>query len=174
MQKISFNGLDRNVLLDDDEQILFQEKPVKFFFITRKNKVPWLLALIWFLFDFTAIIVIGIDTKELLEFLLTLVGISFHMIPCWIWLAGALSRNKEYKAINYIVTNKRIIATNISTTLKASFSEITEVNFSETKHSKIGAISFSVPKKQTIKFEGIKNPSKKYANIRLVVDNGIK
>ncbi len=170
MQKTTFEGLNRSGWLDDDEEIIWQFKPTALHYIIGKNAIPWPFALLWAGFDSIFLIAFSIGSS-LKEIWPALFFLAIHMMPVWIFIGSAIKLSIEHKAINYILTNKRVIETDKSTTLKALFNEINDVSFSESPISKLGAITFKVTNKQTIKFDGIKHPSKLYSTIRLIIDN---
>ena len=170
MQKTSLKGLNRNVLLDDDEKIIWDFKPKALPYIIRKNSIPWPFAIIWTLFD-SIFFIAAISTGDLKEMLPMLGFLAIHMMPVWIFVGSAIKLAIEHHAIHYCITNKRVIETNSKTTVKFLFSEIDDVGFYENPISKVGIVYFSKKNKQTINFEGIKNPSKLYPTIRLIIDN---
>ena len=170
MKKISFDGLSRNVLFDDDENIIWQERPNKFNYITSNNVIPLVFTIIWLSFDTIGIVSVTIAMKDPSDFLPLLFFFAIHMIPVWIWIGSAIKLAKEYKSINYILTNKKVIATNDKTTLKINYKDVSDVSFSEARISKRGDITIK-GNGQPIKFCGLKNASKQYATIRLIIDN---
>lgn len=174
MQKISFDNLERNVLLEDDEQIIWQEKPSKLEYILEKNSFPLAFVLFWFSFDAIMFLSMVFTTKDIKEFIMFLFFISLHMLPVWIWLGITINLLRELKQVNYCVTNKKIIITDAKTTLKTTFENIKDITFSESKFLKRGTITFATSNNGNIKFAGIKDVTKKYATIRLIIDNAGK
>ena len=170
MKKITFNGLGRNVLFDDDEYIIWQEKPSRLNYIIINNMIPTFFAAIWLIFDSIGIIAVILSIKDNPGLISTLLFFAIHMMPVWLWIGSAIKLGMEYDSINYVVTNKKIISTDSKTTLKIGFQEVTDVTFTETKFSKRGDITFK-GKGQPIKFCGLKNASKQYSTIRLIIDN---
>lgn len=171
MQKLSLDGLGRNVLIDDDEQVIWHEKPDKNKYALEHENIPWPFVLFWFGIDLIAVIIMLAEFENLTEVLFTLFAIGLHMFPVWYWLYSIIKALKEMKFLNYCLTNKKVILTTEKTTTKILYSDITDIVFSETKWTRTGDITFKTKNNQTVRFAGIKYPSKKYATIRLIVDN---
>lgn len=87
-----------------NEKILYEGKPKRICYILEGIFNPMLpFALMWFAFDLFFIM-------EALSqaFPLFFVFFAFHLMPVWLYLAGAICVGIKYKNTNYIVTDKAI------------------------------------------------------------------
>ncbi len=109
--EMHINNIDD--LLDEDEKILWRDKPKKSAFIWSKiiNMLPfvilWILidgAFIFFLIDSG---VFSSSPTPLVIFLILFFLI--HLAPVWIWLSNIISASAQHKNIEYAFTTKRII-----------------------------------------------------------------
>ena len=123
---------DLKGMVSDNEKILYEGKPNKKCFIFESIFNPMLpFALVWALFDFFVIgvsMAFGQDSKMgffIIPFML------FHLMPVWIYLAGAIFTIRRYKNTYYIVTDSAIYVSsgvfrkNYNT---KSFAEMSQVN----------------------------------------------
>lgn len=101
-----------NDLLMDGEQILWRGKPKKKAFIINKSLFMFPIALIWLLFDGSALAMLSFtgELKNMLWFIIPF--FALHLAPVWIWLANTISANKRWKNTEYAVTDKRILLRN--------------------------------------------------------------
>ena len=107
---------DLELMVDKEEQILWRGRPNKKCYFLEGIFNPMLpFALLWFLFDITFLSVAIFSSTQgdsesansfsvfiLIPFML------FHMMPCWIYLAGVLTVARKYKHTEYILTDKGI------------------------------------------------------------------
>ena len=109
---INYAKSDLELMIGNDEKILWQGKPNKRGFILEGIFNPLLpFAFIWFLFDafFIAAIIIGPAAKYpegMIAF--PLVFMMIHMMPVWIYLAGVIFVFRKYRHTEYIITNKGV------------------------------------------------------------------
>ena len=96
-------------ILDKNEKILLRSKPNKGAYIWSAVLTMLPFALIWLLFDGIALAaVLHVDIPAGAGWLL-LFFFAFHMIPVWIWLGNIIRAVAEFKNIEYVFTDKRII-----------------------------------------------------------------
>ncbi len=107
---------DLKAIINSNEKILWEGKPNKKCFIFESIFNPLLpFALIWGLLDFTIISKmffvhstieeVGMGTN-MLSFIIPF--FLLHLMPVWIYIAGALLSWKRYKNTYYIITDKAI------------------------------------------------------------------
>ncbi len=100
-------------LLTKDEQVLLKTKPNKKAFIVSKILFMLPFALIWIFFDsFMIYMMLANDIfSQIPTFVIVFIVIFFllHLLPFWLWLANTLTAWAQYKNIEYVLTNKRII-----------------------------------------------------------------
>ena len=100
-------------LLTKDEQVLLKTKPNKKAFIFSKILFMLPFALIWIFFDsFMIYMMLANDIfSQIPTFVIVFIVIFFllHLLPFWLWLANTLTAWAQYKNIEYVLTNKRII-----------------------------------------------------------------
>lgn len=106
---------DLEVMVGKDEKILWQSRPEKKCFILEGIFNPLLpFALIWLLFDsfFIGAFIYGTKkagVEEVVPFTAALISFfALHLMPVWIYLAGALLVFRRYKHTEYIVTDKGV------------------------------------------------------------------
>lgn len=102
---------DLQKLIGTNEKILYEGKPDKKTFIFEGIFNPLLpFALIWALFDSLFLGAALMDGEK--GFLMFLVPfLLLHMMPVWIYLAGALFAIRRYKNTEYVVTDHAIYVT---------------------------------------------------------------
>ena len=109
----SYAKTELELMVGKDEKILWQGKPDKQCFVLEGMFNPLLpFAFLWGLVDLFFIIAAITDpgTKETpikATLAILLIGL-FHMMPVWIYLAGALFVFRRYRHTEYIVTDKAI------------------------------------------------------------------
>lgn len=113
MQDNYYSKSDLELMVGQDENILWRGKPDKKCFILEGIFNPMLpFALIWFLFDSVFIIAIissFTNAKAVTPTLaVPLLFIIFHLMPVWIYLAGAILTFQKYKHTGYIITDKGV------------------------------------------------------------------
>ncbi len=100
-------------LLQSDEQVLLKTKPNKKAFIVSKILTMLPFALIWILFDgFMIYMMVSNDIFSHVPVFVTVFIVLFfliHLMPFWMWLVNTLTAWAQYKNIEYVLTNKRII-----------------------------------------------------------------
>lgn len=100
---------DLEIMVGRNEKILWRGKPDKKCFILEGIFNPLLpFAIFWGAFDMfflTAVISGGGDQIGIL-----VPFVLFHMLPVWIYLAGALFVFRRYKHTEYIITEKGVYA----------------------------------------------------------------
>lgn len=110
-QSMRVNSIDD--LLDQDEEVLWREKPKKAPFIMSKifNMLPF--ALIWLVFDgcFIGLMIANNIFAQLPVGLLIflILFFIFHLTPFWIWLSNVITATIAHKHIEYAITSRRII-----------------------------------------------------------------
>ena len=97
-------NLNRPVL-GTGETILWSGKPKKSAFIATKSLAMLPIAVLWMIFDFTAIA--GVISGGANLFLLAFFAV--HLMPVWIWLANVITASRRWRNTTYYVTNRRII-----------------------------------------------------------------
>lgn len=129
------NALE-DVLLED-ERILLKLKPNKKAFMWESFFAKGLpMVLLWAGFDglFLYLIFSGtLPIEEAMPFFIPMIIIFFalHLLPVWLFIAGAIKRVAGYKNIEYAFTNKRILIRTglVGIDFKSIYySEITGVN----------------------------------------------
>ena len=94
-----------------DEKIIWTGKPKKGCFILESIFNPLLIfALIWIMFDFGIIssFLTG-NTNGNTNFLITIgIFLVLHLMPVWIYLAGAILSFRKYKNTEYAITERGI------------------------------------------------------------------
>ena len=102
---------DLRKLIGDNEKILYEGKPNLKCFIFEGIFNPMLpFAIVWALFDsfFLGAAIAGDDKSfamVLIPFLL------LHMMPVWIYLAGAIFTIRRYRNTEYVVTDRAVYIT---------------------------------------------------------------
>ncbi len=102
---------DLRKLIGDNEKILYEGKPNLKCFIFEGIFNPMLpFAIVWALFDsfFLGAAIAGEDKSfamVLIPFLL------LHMMPVWIYLAGAIFTIRRYRNTEYVVTDRAVYIT---------------------------------------------------------------
>ena len=99
--------------IDENEKILWRDKPKKSAFIWSKilNMLPF--ALLWLLFDgfFIFMLIYNNVLEKIGTFFIILIVVFFliHLTPFWIWLSNVITASIQHKNIEYAFTSKRII-----------------------------------------------------------------
>lgn len=100
-------------LLQSDEQVLLKTKPNKKAFIVSKILTMLPFALIWILFDgFMIYMMVSNDIfSHIPVFVIVFIVFFFliHLTPFWMWLVNTLTAWAQYKNIEYVLTNKRLL-----------------------------------------------------------------
>ena len=105
------NSIDE--FINDDEEILWKDKPKKSAFIWSKilNMLP--IVLIWMALDgFIIYMMIAGNILSEMPVVFSIFIILFfviHLTPVWIWLGNVLTAAAQHKNTEYIFTNERII-----------------------------------------------------------------
>ena len=100
------------VLVGENERILYEGKPDKKCFLFESIFNPMLpFALIWAIIDFS-IIGISFSQSEGQPIYFLIPFFLLHLMPVWIYLAGALFSVRKYRNTYYIVTDKSIYVSN--------------------------------------------------------------
>lgn len=121
-------------LLTKDEQVLLKTKPNKKAFIVSKILFMLPFALIWIFFDsFMIYMMLANDIfSQIPTFVIVFIVIFFllHLLPFWFWLANTLTAFAQYKNIEYVLTDKRIIVKSglIVDVKNIYYSEVESVN----------------------------------------------
>lgn len=112
----NFDGMHDNKiedLIEKDEQLLFKKKPKKSAFIASKIFQMLPIALIWILLDgFFIYMMISQDIFSHIPVALVVfivIFFIFHLTPVWIWISNVVTAWAQYKNIEYVFTNRRII-----------------------------------------------------------------
>lgn len=104
---------DIKSLITDNEQILWQGKPLKKAFVMARIFRMLPFALIWLVFDgifITFMIMSGIFEQMPWYFLVGIIAFfAVHLIPVWIWIANIVSASAQHTNVDYVFTDKRII-----------------------------------------------------------------
>lgn len=98
-------------VLFSNENVLWNGKPKKFPYIFRNSIKLFPVALIFFAFDAFFIYMtfsMGEVPKEMIIFMIGF--FAFHLLPVWIFAGKFLKSIAEHKNIQYVVTDRRIIA----------------------------------------------------------------
>ena len=96
--------------LNISEYILWQGQPKKKPFIAKRTFVMMPIAIVWLIFDSSAIAAAIAEGGSFLFILLPFMAL--HLIPVWIWLANIISARRIWKNTTYYITNHRIIIQN--------------------------------------------------------------
>ncbi len=100
-------------LLGKDEQVLLKTKPNKKAFIVSKILFMLPFAMLWIFFDgFMIYMMVVNDVFSHIPVFINIFLVVFflvHLTPFWIWLANTLTAWAQYRNIEYVLTNKRII-----------------------------------------------------------------
>ncbi len=121
-------------LLTKDEQVLLKAKPNKKAFIVSKILFMLPFALLWIFFDsFMLYMMFANDIfSQIPTFVVVFIVIFFllHLLPFWLWLANTLTAFAQYKNIEYVLTDKRIIVKSglIVDVKNIYYSEVESVN----------------------------------------------
>lgn len=96
--------------LNISEYILWQGQPKKKPFIAKRTFVMMPIAIVWLIFDSSAIAASIAEGGSFLFILLPFMAL--HLTPVWIWLANIISARRIWKNTTYYITNHRIIIQN--------------------------------------------------------------
>ena len=97
-------------IIEKDEKILLRLKPNKTAYVWSAVMGMLPFALIWLIFDLTAIIFIcQVPTFPTGVLIFIIVFFAFHLTPVWIWIGQIVNATIGYKNIEYVFTSKRII-----------------------------------------------------------------
>lgn len=96
--------------LNIGEYILWQGQPEKKPFIAKRTFVMMPIAIVWLIFDSSAIAAAIAEGGSFLFILLPFMAL--HLTPVWIWLANIISARRIWKNTTYYITNHRIIIQN--------------------------------------------------------------
>lgn len=96
--------------LNISEYILWQGQPKKKPFIAKRTFVMMPIAIVWLIFDSSAIAAAIAESGSFLFILLPFMAL--HLTPVWIWLANIISARRIWKNTTYYITNHRIIIQN--------------------------------------------------------------
>lgn len=96
--------------LNISEYILWQGQPEKKPFIAKRTFVMMPIAIVWLIFDSSAIAAVIAEGGSFLFILLPFMAL--HLTPVWIWLANIISARRIWKNTTYYITNHRIIIQN--------------------------------------------------------------
>ncbi len=100
-------------LLNEDETILWRDKPKKSAYIWSKILTMLPFALLWILFDgfFIFMMVYNKIFESMGVFFIIVIAFFFliHLTPFWIWLYNVITAFIQHKNIEYAFTPKRII-----------------------------------------------------------------
>lgn len=96
--------------LNISEYILWQGQPKKKPFIAKRTFVMMPIAIVWLIFDSSAIAASIAEGGSFLFIFLPFMAL--HLIPVWIWLANIISARRIWKNTTYYITNHRIIIQN--------------------------------------------------------------
>lgn len=97
-------------MLDSNEQILWRGKPNRTLY-TIGSPAFYIFAFIWALIDvsiFGAMILGGMHKEGGVFFILMCLFFMLHMTPVWIAILAPIYRFFSWKAIDYVVTTKRV------------------------------------------------------------------
>ena len=99
---------DLKKLIGPNEKILYECKPDKKCYIFEGIFNPMLpFALMWALFDFFFVgAALTVDDQNAIMFLIPFM--LLHMMPVWVYLAGALLTARRYKNTEYIITDHAV------------------------------------------------------------------
>ncbi|HZK34993.1 MAG TPA: PH domain-containing protein, partial [Bacillota bacterium] len=95
--------------LMEGEQVIWNGKPKRNAFIINKSLKMFPIALIWLLFDITALVTVFKSGQfgEIYWFIIPF--FALHLIPVWIWLGNVISANRRWKNTEYMITDKRVM-----------------------------------------------------------------
>lgn len=99
-------------LLDKNEKVLWKARPKKFAYMMSQSIAMAPFAILWLVFDLTAIIALfSVPMNEAPPFIpFVLIGFfAVHLTPVWIWLGQIIKASKDMHTIEYIITNKRVL-----------------------------------------------------------------
>lgn len=96
-------------LINPGETLLWTGKPHKWSFILRPLLAMLPFVLLWCVFDFTIIgfIVSSGELGEIWWFVVPFFAI--HLMPLWSFIGQCITRNLEYKNVEYGITDTRVI-----------------------------------------------------------------
>lgn len=123
-------------ILDKDESVLLRTKPNKKAYIFASFIRMFPFALIWAIIDGFALAMVFKYIKEIPTSVIWYLALFFlfHLTPIWIWLGGIIKAALEFKNIEYVFTEKRIIVRN----------GIIGIDFQNVYYSEIEDISLEV------------------------------
>lgn len=109
--QMHINSIDD--MLEDDEEIIWTDKPKKSAFVWSKILSMLPIALIWILFDGLFIfLMIKYGVFNSAPTILKVVLVVFfvlHLTPVWIWISNIVTACLQHKNIEYALTSKRLI-----------------------------------------------------------------
>jgi membrane protein YdbS with pleckstrin-like domain len=152
-------------ILDKGEKVLLRTKPVKKAYIWSAILTMFPFALLWAAIDSIFVVVLFSGKIEAPKwvYILMAVFLIFHMTPVWIWLGNIIRSAIEYKNIEYVFTEKRIIVRSgiIGIDFKSVYySEVEGVNLRVglfDKIFKVGDVYIQSMKQSTVLYD-ISNP----------------
>ncbi len=109
--QMHINSIDD--MLEDDEEVIWTDKPKKSAFVWSKILSMLPIALIWILFDGLFIfLMIKYGVFNSAPTILKVVLVVFfvlHLTPVWIWISNIVTACLQHKNIEYALTSKRLI-----------------------------------------------------------------
>ncbi|MBQ7885211.1 MAG: PH domain-containing protein [Clostridia bacterium] len=100
-------------IIGADEQVLWRGKPKKSAYMLSTILKMMPVALLWLAFDsFFIISMFASDalTEAPLGVVIFLIAFfAIHLAPVWIWVGNIVTSTRQYKNLEYVFTNKRII-----------------------------------------------------------------
>ncbi len=154
-------------IVSSDEEILWKGRPKKAAFIFSESMSMFPVALIWLLFDGTALgLMFGTGAISEIPTIAAVGIVVFfliHMMPVWIWIFQLVTAAARWKNIEYAFTSTRIIIKGgiITDVNSVFYSDINNVNLRVgffDRLFKVGDIYISTSSSGTVVLNDITNP----------------
>ena len=175
--KVNYNP-SIDLVLTSDETILWKGKPRKLSFILSNIFKFLPFAIIWLIFDITAIVMIFKFMSEIPLPAIIFIVFFFilHLLPVWLWISSLITASRRQKVEEYAFTGNRIIiksgfiGANISS---INYSSISSVNLKiglVERLCKVGDIYIVADNKKYI-LEDIKDPYFIYERLQKIAND---
>lgn len=175
--KVNYNP-SIDLVLTSDETILWKGKPRKLSFILSNIFKFLPFAIIWLIFDITAIVMIFKFMSEIPLPAIIFIVFFFilHLLPVWLWISSLITALRRQKVEEYAFTGNRIIiksgfiGANISS---INYSSISSVNLKiglVERLCKVGDIYIVADNKKYI-LEDIKDPYFIYERLQKIAND---
>ncbi|MGN1343573.1 MAG: PH domain-containing protein [Traorella sp.] len=157
-------------ILKTNERVLDKWKPNKFIYCTLPSLKMLPLGILWGCFDVFFIFMVFTSDPPIFFKIFVGIFMIFHLYPCYSVVTSYISRKIEWKKVNYIMTDQRVIR--VGGVLGV---EIDSIDYHEIDHLKIhtgliekmfhvGSISIQSAN-QEIEFIGIEEPMRAYKKL---------